>query len=99
VNFSLGLRVAAPSLDPGTVTSKTELPFPNRGTSASAEPLKEYYRPELVIPGRFANGENAAETDISNVKHQPMVKGVRIFALAKIAKLLSTCWRYWLGPF
>ena len=26
---------------------------------------------------------NAAETDIRNVKHQQMVKGVRIFALVK----------------
>jgi len=43
------------------------------------------------------NVSDAAETDISNVKHQRMVKGVCIFALAIIAN-------YWVsagctGPF
>ena len=35
---------------PGTATSSIELPFPNRGNSASAELLKAYYRPEQDIP-------------------------------------------------
>jgi hypothetical protein len=38
----------------------TELPFPNRGNSASSELLKEYYRPQRDIPGDPVKVSDAA---------------------------------------
>ena len=46
----------------------TELPFPNRGISASAELLKEYYRPTPTIPRRLAKGYCAAFSVICDVR-------------------------------
>ena len=41
-----------------------ELPFPNCGNSASAELLKEYYRPQPVIPGFPVGVRDAATSDV-----------------------------------
>jgi hypothetical protein len=47
---ALGCRQGA---DPGMTEYSTELPFPNRGNSASAELLKEDYRPSGDLHGRM----------------------------------------------
>jgi len=46
----------------------TELPFPDRGNSASAELLKEYYRPERDIPRIPVEVSNAVIFVIPAVK-------------------------------
>jgi hypothetical protein len=48
--FRLGSK-EYPHSDQAMTGSSTELPFPNCENSASDELLKEYYRPEAVIPG------------------------------------------------
>jgi hypothetical protein len=53
--FRLGSK-EYPHSDQAMTGSSTELPFPNCENSASDELLKEYYRPEAVIPGRNVYG-------------------------------------------
>ena len=50
--------------EPECPTIVQELPFPNRGISASTELLKEYYRPGTDLGYHFAYALNAATPDI-----------------------------------
>ena len=52
------------SIKTRTTGSSTELPFPNCGKSASAELLKEYYRPQSDIPGIIRKVSVAATPDV-----------------------------------
>ena len=68
----------------------TELTFPNCGNSASAELLKEYYRPGKDIPVLHLKVRNAAEHDIQSHMNQYQQVVLSRHSVAGIAESLCS---------